>query len=205
MNKHFDFLTADTIWQHDVNIRRFFFLKRTKSYWSSVRCQNNWSILPLSLKADPAVNICCLSLQIEPDLCCDFSYRWVSVNMVCSCFTELKAFIVSTNSSSSTYWKRTQHMASGGVNNTTHSQRSSRHMQLIRPQSIRETRTPLNATFPHMYERCSQTVLGIIQHETRRLTSPESCPSGFSQLPSSIMRDFLSISWLTLRCRECWE
>lgn len=26
MNKHIDFLTADTIWQHDVNIIMYFFL-----------------------------------------------------------------------------------------------------------------------------------------------------------------------------------
>ena len=38
------------------------------------------------------------------------------------------------------------------------------------------------------------------------LTSPESSPSVLSQFPSSsLISDFMSISWLTLRCRECWE
>lgn len=69
-------------------------------------------------------------------------------------------------------------------------------------QNIRETST----TKGHTSGRCPLTpkslriTLHITLHyqmarrEMRRLTSPESCPSGFSQLPSSIMRDFLSMS-----------
>lgn len=141
-NKHVDFPTVDTIWQHNVNIWMYLFLfffqanqlllkqrAVSKQLVSLTGFSESWfqpHIFCLSLIQNPAGSV------LWPP------YRWVSVNMVCSCFTELKAFIVSTNSSSSTYWKRTQHMASAGVNSTTHSQLSSSDESHIRkPRTIK--------------------------------------------------------------------